>query len=682
MAKLLNSFLKISGFYILVGAIVRIILLFLPITNNSFPEISDYFKIFLLGIVNDLCVSIIFFVFFWLYLIFLSDRKFKSPWGSIILIIMLCLLGYLMFFHTIFDDYGKLVSKLLIAFLIIKVISFALLLFFPVIRKSWRYSMYCIIFFLYVYFIIFIAVSEFLFWNEFGVRYNFIAVDYLIYTNEVIGNILESYPVIPMFSVLVLISIIITIFYVKKSKKYFNEFSGFKTKLISSLIYLGLIIGSIYLLKYNQEQENSENEFVNELQSNGLFRFYNAFMDSSLNYDKFYAKIPEKKAIQIIEHEYGMFKNGEIIKDTLPEIKKNVVLVTIESMSSSFLNHFGNKKNLTPNLDKLAEDGIFFSNLYATGNRTVRGLEALTLCIPPSPGESLVKRKNTNNLFSTGYLFNKKGYTVQFFYGGYSYFDNMKTFFKGNGYQVIDRNSLTPNEITFANIWGVCDEDIFNKAIKVFDENNKKRKPFFGHIMTVSNHRPFTYPEGKIGNPENEKTREGGVKYTDYAIGRFINEARKHSWFSNTVFIFVADHCASSAGKEDIPLEGYRIPAIIYSPGFIQPEKITKLVSQIDLMPTVLGKLHFSYTSFFYGQDIFSSKYIPRAPIATYQKLGYLKKDIVIVLSPKQKIEQYSFNQNKLEKNKHIDKNILEEAIANYQTISHLIENNSLKIKK
>lgn len=682
MKKLLIPFFKISGFYILVGIIVRIILLFLPITNNYFPVISDYFKVFLLGIVNDFCISIIFFIFFWLYLIFLSDSKFKSPWGYIILIGMLALLGYLAFFHTIFDDYGSIVSELLIAFITFKVISFSLLLFVPGIRKSWRYAFYCITFFLYIFLIIFNAVSEFLFWNEFGVRYNFIAVDYLIYTNEVIGNIMESYPIIPMLSVLVLISIIITIFFVKKSKNYFDEFPRFKTKVLSTLIYAGLIIGSFFLLTYDQEQEKSENEFANELQANGLFRFYNAFIDSSLNYDKFYAKLSEKKVFQIIKQEYGLSKNGKIIKDSLPEIRKNVVLVTIESMSSSFLKHFGNKDNLTPNLDKLADEGMLFSNLYATGNRTVRGLEAVTLCIPPSPGESLVKRENNNNLFSTGYLFKKRGYTVQFFYGGYSYFDNMKSFFEGNGYQIIDRNSLRPDEITFANIWGACDEDIFNKALKVFDQNEKKRKPFFGHIMTVSNHRPFTYPEGKIDIPTDSKSREGGVKYTDYAIGEFINKAKKHSWFSNTVFVFVADHCASSAGKENIPLERYQIPAIVYSPGFIQPEKIPKLVSQIDLMPTVLGKLHFSYNSYFYGQDIFSPEYQPRALIATYQKLGFLKDNKVIVLSPNQKIMQYNFIQNQLKKSKQINKNISEEAIANYQTIAHLIDNNELKVKK
>ena len=320
--------------------------------------------------------------------------------------------------------------------------------------------------------------------------------------------------------------------------------------------------------------------------------------------------------------------------------------------------------------------------MYATGNRTVRGLESVTLCIPPSPGESLIKRNNNDHMFSTGYLFKRRGYTVQYFYGGYGYFDNMNTFFEGNGYNIIDRSSFKKDEITFANIWGVCDEDMFMKAIHVFDENSKHKSPFFGHIMTVSNHRPFTYPSGKIDISNTSKSREGGVKYTDYAIGRFIEEAKKRPWFPNTVFVFVADHCASSAGKEDIPLDKYKIPAIIYSPGLIKPEKFSKLVSQIDLMPTLFGKLHFSYSSRFYGQDVFDSTYQPRALIATYQKLGYLKDNKLIVLSPNQKNEQYNVIEGtQMKKSKSIDTSIADEAIANYQTCFYFLENNKLRVE-
>ncbi len=529
-------------------------------------------------------------------------------------------------------------------------------------------------------------MGEFLFWNEFGTRYNFIAVDSLIYTDGIKGNGLDSYPIVPMVSILTLISLVITIFFVKKDKNKFEEFPNFKIKLANAFIYIGMIVGAFFLLKFTQEQETSDNDFVNELQANGLYRFYNAYNQGSLSYDKLYAKLPEEKAFSIVNKQYGnpeqKENNVKIIKDSIPEIRKNVVVITMEGMNSNFMKYFGNASNLTPNLNKLAEEGMFFTNFYSVGDQTVKGLEALTLCIPPSPGRSLIRRENNTNLFSTGYLFKKRGYTVQFLYGGYGSFNNMETFFEGNGYQVIDRGSFSQEEITFTNTSGVCDEDLFNKAIKNFDADYKKGNPFFGHIMTVSNHRPFTFPKRKIALSSGKNSHAGSIKYTDYAIGKFIKEAQKHSWFSNTVFVFVAGCRTSTSETTEIHPNEYHIPAIIYAPGFIQPEKVTVLTSQIDLMPTLLGKLHFSYTSHFYGQDVFNSNYQPRVFMSTYQKLGYLKDNTLTVLSPNQKTDQFTVGvKGQMNKNDKKNKTLSEEAIANYQTASYLIKNNLLKIK-
>ena len=151
----------------------------------------------------------------------------------------------------------------------------------------------------------------------------------------------------------------------------------------------------------------------------------------------------------------------------------------------------------------------------------------------------------------------------------------------------MDQRQYAPEEITFANIWGVCDEDAYAKALRTLDEDARSGKPFFAHLMTVSNHRPFTYPAGKVAIPNDAKSRAGGVMYTDYALGRFLEEARKRPWFDRTVFVITADHCASSAGRTELPLEKYHIPGVIYAPGFIAPALETRTVSQIDLMPTL-----------------------------------------------------------------------------------------------
>ncbi|GGF15524.1 sulfatase [Flavobacterium limi] len=490
------------------------------------------------------------------------------------------------------------------------------------------------------------GISEFFFWNEFGVKYNFIAVNYLIYTTEVIGNIMQSYPVIPIFSTLFLATTIITYFIVKKSGIYIDEIPDFKTKLTISGIYIVLFLVSLAAIPALAKTENSKNVFVNELQSNGIYKFYLAFKNNKLDYFKFYKTLPNKKAYVILKQQLPAISGqntNQNIKSDSRENHKNVVLITIESYSAEFLKSYGNTHNITPFLDSLERKSLQFTNLYAAGNRTVRGLEAVTLCLPPSAGESIVKREDNKNKFSTGNIFKQKGYTVKFMYGGDAFFDNMKDFYSGNGYEIVDKSNFAPEEISFSNVWGVCDEDMYNKAIKLMNIEAKENRPFFNHIMTVSNHRPFTYPNGKIDIPGDSKSRNGGVKYTDYAMRRFFAMARKQSWFQNTVFVIVADHCASSAGKTQLPLEKYRIPAFIYSPG-IKAEKYNKLMSQIDLMPTLFGLLHFDYESKFYGQDVFKSDYKPRAFIATYQDLGMIRDNILTILSPKHQVRQYQLN--------------------------------------
>ena len=110
--------------------------------------------------------------------------------------------------------------------------------------------------------------------------------------------------------------------------------------------------------------------------------------------------------------------------------------------------------------------------------------------------------------------------------------------------------------------------------------------------------------------------------YTDYALGRFFEEASRQPWFDNTVFVITADHCASSAGKTEIPLEKYHIPALIFAPGLITPQQVDKVISQIDLMPTLFSLLGMDYDSHFFGQDALSDDFRERAFVATYQDLG------------------------------------------------------------
>ncbi len=645
--KKLSPFYNLAVFYFIVSFVLRTILFFHPITQTSFTTLESL-KIFCLGLTSDFFVFAVAGFFLWLYLIFISNSKYNKPSGYIILGVLITAFLYVASGKSIFDEYGGALPKIVLIFIGIKTALFALLLFLPKWRDKIRFWLFAFVIFLYVLLILQNGLSEYFFWNEFGVKYNFIAVNYLIYTNEVIGNIMQSYPVIPIFSGLFLITGVITYYILKSSRAYINEIPTLKEKIQISGIYWCLLLVSLVAIPSLAKTENSKNVFVNELQSNGLYKFYLAFQNNKLDYFKFYKTIPHDKAFAILKEQFPIISPEDTthqIKSDSAENRKNVVLITIESLSADFMKAYGNSQNITPFLDSLSQKSLQFTNLYAAGNRTVRGLEAVTLCLPPTAGESVVKREDNKNKFSTGALFKQKGYNVKFMYGGDAFFDNMRDFYSGNDYQIIDKSSFAPEEITFSNVWGVCDEDMYKKAVKIMTAEAKENKPFFNHIMTVSNHRPFTYPNNKIDIPGDIKSRDGGVKYTDYALRKFFEMARKQPWFNNTVFVIVADHCASSAGKTELPLDKYRIPAIIYTPNG-KPEKCEKLMSQIDLMPTLFGLLHFDYHSKFFGQDVLKPTYKPRAFIATYQDLGLIKDNVLTILSPKQQVKQFSLKIN------------------------------------
>ncbi len=685
-----TPFYTLALLYVIISFILRAILIFHPITQASFSFIETI-KIFTLGFLSDLFIFFIVSAFLWLYLIFISNSKYLKPFGYIHFGLFVLLLIYIKFFNTILNEYGGVLPDIGFAFVAFKTLIFGLMLFLPKYRAKIRFWLFSFVIFLFVLLFLQILISEYFFWNEFGVRFNFIAVDYLVYTNEVIGNIMQSYPVIPLFSGLYLTAGFVTYFIVKYSKNYIEDIPTLSEKIKISVVYFGLFGASLIAIPLLSNKENSDNIFANELQANGIYKFYLAFMNSELDYFKFYKTIPNDQAYSLIHNQIPGSQNESterIINSNSPEILKNVVLITIESYSAEFMAMYGNKQKITPFLDSLATQSMVFTNLYAVGNRTVRGLEAVTLCIPPTPGESVVKRVDNKNKFSTGNVFKQKGYDVKYLYGGDAFFDNMQDFFGGNGYDIVDKKTFKPNEITFDNIWGVCDEDMYNKAIKVMDSEFKQNKPFFNHIMTVSNHRPFTYPNGKIDIPGDSKSREGGVKYTDFAIKKFFKLAEKQPWFSNTVFVIIADHCASSAGKTELPVDKYRIPAMIYSPGFIKPTHINTLMSQIDIMPTVFGILNFNYKSKFYGQDVLKADYKPRALIATYQNLGLIKENILTIISPKQEVKQL---QLKLIPNPKLGsefqlfydqipitvprKDLENETISYYQTASEMLKN-------
>lgn len=507
--------------------------------------------------------------------------------------------------------------------------------------------------------LLFGAVSEWFFWEEFGVRFNFIAVDYLVYTTEVLGNIRESYPMPAILSGIALAAVAVTYGLARRGavRTWLDHAAmpvgrRWRLALVGAACCLVPAIG--LRLDYLPEFSNNYNR---EIAQNGVWSLVAAFQANQLNYDRFYPTMPKEAALRRMQA--LLTRDGSVMRDpsqfdTLrtvthpgPEIHPNVIQITVESLSARFLTRYGERDGLTPNLDALMPQALIFDRFYATGNRTDRGMESLTLSVPPTPGRSLVKRPRNEDLFSLGSVMRTRGYETAFIYSGYGYFDNMNHFFGSNGYRVVDRTSVSSEDITFANVWGACDEDLYRWTLREADRDYASGHPFFHFVMTTSNHRPYTFPDGRIDLPSKDAGRRGGVKYTDFAIGEFLRAAATKPWYKNTIFVIVADHCASSAGKSTLPVDNYHIPLIIFAPGGqVKPGVVTTVTSQIDYAPTLLGLMGWSYESRFFGADVLhgETSHQGRALLATYQKLGFLRGDSLGVLSPPQRFETFAYS--------------------------------------
>lgn len=538
--------------------------------------------------------------------------------------------------------------------------------------------------------LLFGMVSELVFWDEFTTRFNFIAVDYLIYTSEVIGNIRQSYPVGVILLMIACVAVSI-VWLLARKVSFKSTPLGWKQRCVLAAAAVVLPLMSFAAANLDQ-MAGAGNEHALELSGNGLFSLAGAMRRNELDYDRFYMTIPQEEADAILLalgverlplSKVMAMKDDEHEPEELGPFTRNprnVVLISVESLSAEFLGAYGNKKNLTPQLDRLAAEGLKFENVYATGTRTVRGLEALSLGTPPIPGQAILRRPNNDHLMTIGQFLALQGVQPYYIYGGYGYFDNMNAYFSSNDYRVVDRTDFPKASIPFENVWGVADEALFANALRILDDSTAQKRPFFAHIMTTSNHRPFTYPDGRIDIPS-PGGRDGAVKYTDFAIGQFIEQARTKPWFKDTLFVIVADHCASVAGKTKLPVASYRIPMIFYAPDMLKPGVFSKAVSQIDLPPTLLDLMDAKGDDHYFGDSLFENQaHVPRVLISNYQELGYYKNDLLTVLSPKQKAEAFRIDPVTFAATPAaLDPVLLKEAIAYYQTGSRAFKRNALK---
>lgn len=502
--------------------------------------------------------------------------------------------------------------------------------------------------------LVLIAIAEWCFWDEFGSRFNFIAVDYLVFTREVLGNIAQSYP-LGLIAAGILAGMSASAWAVARlGVVRWTAASG--ASAAQRIIWPTVVSVACACAVWGVNQSSTQgfaNQYTAELSKNGCWSFCAALRGMELDYRRWYATLPEGEALADTRRMLEQPSAGLVSQSTGdlrrhltspgPERRWNVMFVCMESMSLLFTGAGGNPDSLTPNLDRIARESVNFADLHATGTRTVRGMEAITLGLPPTPGQSIIYRPEGTGLWTYFVPFIDRGYDCAFFYGGDGRFDFMNRYFSSSGCRIMDATAWDRSDTTFKTAWGACDEDLFRKAIREADADHAAGRPFHYFCMTTSNHRPYDFPQGRI-DLQPHSGRVAAVKYADWAVGRLLDEARSKPWFSDTLFVFCSDHCASSAGKADLDVTKYRIPAMIYNPGLVKARNIARLTSQIDVMPTVLGLLGWDYETRGFGADVLAGPSPGRAFVSNYQKIAFLREGRIAILKPNRISDAYCYD--------------------------------------
>jgi phosphoglycerol transferase MdoB-like AlkP superfamily enzyme len=337
----------------------------------------------------------------------------------------------------------------------------------------------------------------------------------------------------------------------------------------------------------------------------------------------------------------------------------NIVIILEESLGAQYVANLGGEP-LTPCLDALAEQGWNFTRCYATGTRSVRGLEAVTTGFLPTPAQAVVKLPNAQRgFFTLAQLLGRHGYHSRFIYGGEAHFDNMKSFFLGNGFDhIVDRPEFV--DPCFVGTWGASDEDMFDQLDRLLVADGDR--PSFTLAFTVSNHTPWEYPEGRIKPNGNPATVENTVRYADWALGDFFKRARQQPYWENTIFLVAADHDSRVFGASLVPVRHFHIPALILGAD-VPARRDDRLISQADLAPTLLSLAGVDTVHPMLGHDL--TRTDPGRAIMQYgDNYGYLNGNRLLVLGPQKAPVQYDYAAPETYTPTAVDPELAREALA------------------
>jgi phosphoglycerol transferase MdoB-like AlkP superfamily enzyme len=529
--------------------------------------------------------------------------------------------------------------------------------------------------------VFFVEASTASFIAQFDSRPNYLFVEYLRYPKEVLSTLAGTNLVELVVFTLIAVGVGATVFRWLRSDPESDSPVPWWFCLLVTPFTIVLVFALIRSTTDHRPVNPSNAAFsqdamVNQLPLNSPYSVLHAIYErrkESTNERIRYGRMPDDEILEVILQEAGI-SPVEQLKAEIPTLHRqqptfererplNLVIVLEESLGAEFVGSLGGK-DLTPNLDALAGEGIWFERLYATGIRSARGIEAIITGFTPSPRTNVVKRSDTQTgFFTLAALLHGHGYRTRFIYGGESHFDNMRRFFLNNGFEAVIDQDDYENPV-YRGAWGLSDEDLFNRAHE--ELSGLAGKPFFSLIFTTSHHEPFDIPAGRVTESE-YGPRETSIKYADYALGQFIETARASNYWENTVFLVIADHNAKIFGGSLVPVERFRIPAVAIGPG-IEPRRISGITSQIDIVPTLLSLIGLSSEHPAIGRDLTRPAYLEgsgRALMQFHANQAFLQDDRVVVFQPDLEPSSFLLQENgNLEPDPRPDPELVRRALA------------------
>ena len=536
--------------------------------------------------------------------------------------------------------------------LVLPLLGWALLVPRRWMAKAWHRHFFWLACFVWWLVEIFLLGAEYFFFEEFQSRFNTVAVDYILYPHEVFVNIWDSYPVV---KILIGCASLAAVWWIVARIMFSGMWASTAKRgrpFVAILVVIILLAALATTINFKSAHVGKDRT-ANEIANNGSIAFVCAAWTRHLDFSGNYKTLPADEAYartrKILAAAGSEFvKEGNSIRRRVAgdsaKPRLNVVLFLEESLGSEFWGCLGRTNTLTPEMDALAlGEGLLFTNIYACGNRTVRGMEGVLASFPPLPGDSIVKRDKSDNVETIARVLKRDSYETVFFYGGRGLFDGMRSFAVRNGYDRFVEQKDFP-DAKFTTIWGVDDEEVFLQANEEFKQLASTGKPFFGTILSVSNHKPYTYPAGRIPEDPNQHRRENAVKYSDFALGEFFRAAKKESYWTNTIFVVIADHGARVYGSQSIPIHSYEIPLVILGPAAVKNhESIGALGNSLDVAPTILNLLGRPYETMFFGRDLLDGYPAARRAVLNHNRsVGLYRNEKLVVLGLKQGVEFYA----------------------------------------